>query len=372
MGYSDEEVVKSLLTILSDLVPITFGEGYELCNQHPLLINRRYSFMFRILIQTPAGELKPLRVKIHHDIWMRTLNQAIQSKHIKVVVQKEFQGMKYIEKVITESMIPNLIAIRPYFFIPELNAIVMEELPLEMMRKWIYKTGIILGKRKDWNIFENYLSFAGKWLRVFHGKSAIYKCAPLESINLKKEIDSLYKNLEKRINKPLLNLNMRSAQLIESLKKCDIPLSCLHHDYQLGNIFITAEGKLGALDPNWTMEGPIYSDLASFMIYPRVSKQSIITRGSIFRSSLVNRFEFAFLHGYFGNLEIQYPILFLFIVRAILKRWLEVEKLMKLKTTRNFPYVWFPVLWYIRSYFKNVIHQYLSRGFHYLDENKII
>lgn len=152
------------------------------------------------------------------------------------------------------------------------------------------------------------------------------------------------------------------THLYDCIKDVQIPLASLHNDYQPGNIFITQNGRLGVLDPNWIENGPIYEDLASMLIYPMTRKPQVLTLGLQFRPTLQKRYEHAVLHGYFHNAPVPYPILYFYCAADALEKWQDNEVLLSSGNSRLMRSASWLIRPWIRFYFRHLVRDYLEQG----------
>jgi len=362
MSASDTELSQKLTQAISQEVPSIFGDGCELALIPPQRLDRRYSFMFRFWFRKPGGDLIPLLVKIPHESWMETMQQAIESAHIRDVVMNEFERMTSIAVVISEADNPDLFAIRPGSVIPEFNALLMEEIPIRMLKSSLTRPKIMLGMNKDWQGFERQLKLAGGWLRIIHDRFSSKKAATLKSLKMDEKLETEVDILEGFLTKPLTKLRGHFLHLYDSLNAVDLPLSCLHNDFHLGNIFVTGDGRVGALDPNWVEDGSVYADLSTLMIDPIVRKEQVLFQGLSFRPSLRMRYEHAVLQGYYGVSQYPDPMLDFYCALAVLNKWRMDEERLIAGDSRLFHTGSLLITPLIRDYFQKLILGYLTRG----------
>jgi len=197
MNRSDKEITNALTKALSRMTREEPGKGYELSRSVPERMDRRYSFLFRFHAKKPDGSSESLLVKIPHEEWMRSMEEAIESRHLQEVVQEEFVGLSAIKETILKAGEENLYALSPITVLKEFNALVMEEKPIRMLKSYLNRAGIILGREKEWQDFEKKLALAGKWLKAIHSHFAGAEDLPLKKLNLEASIEAEFKAMEK-------------------------------------------------------------------------------------------------------------------------------------------------------------------------------
>ena len=361
MPESDTSIIDRLTGTLEALVPSVFGNGFKLSPTSPLRLDRRYSFVFRYWMVDSEGKLRPLFVKIPHPSEIKTMDEAIRFERVRTEIKHEFEIMQTIADVVSKAQRPGLSAIMPGACILEFNAIVMEEIRLTMMKNYLWKWGIVLGKSGDWAIFERLVNLAGEWLRVIHDEFQHGRFTTLEDLRMESLLSNEFQALEGLLGYELLDLRKLFYRIYDLNKSAQIPLSSLHHDFHLGNIFITQQGCVGALDPNWKESGSIFEDLASLLIDPLTRKYQVISLGLLFRSSLSYRFERAILSGYFGKQYVLPRLLYFYCAFASLVKWRANEELLKNIKSRPLILAGSIISRYTGFYFSRLVKTYLCR-----------
>ena len=362
MNFSDSELLEKLTEAISRLIPSVYGPDTRLEEDPPIPLHRRYSFMFRYWVKSLTRTRQPILVKIPHDSWMKSMQEAIESDHIRDVITSEFETMTTIANAIAASRNPRLDAIRPRAILPEYNALVMDEIPIQMLKESLSTLSITLGTRRSWQEFETQLQLSGEWLKTIHEISTSHKGMYLRDLGMLEKVEDHLNHLERPRDRSLGDLRRLFTRLYDCIKDFEVPFASLHNDYQPGNIFTTENGKLGVLDPNWIESGPIFEDLASMLIYPMTRKPQVLTLGLQFRSILQKRYEHAVLHGYFHDGPIPYSILYFYCAADALEKWQDNEVLLSSgnsRIVRNASWLLKP---WVRFYFKQLVRDYLQHG----------
>lgn len=359
MLNSDAELTARLSEAIARLVPEAFGEGAGLESLTPVRIDRRYSFMFRYWVKKPGESRHSVLVKIPHQDWIKSMKEAIASDRVRSEIKHEFEVMQSLHTIIQNSKHPMLFAINPVGgYLVDFNAIVMEEVPLQMLKEYLFRFAIWANSASAWMDFEIKLNLAGEWLRLIHNAFEQNMVTRLEGLNIQQvvwiEIDTLEKITGARLN----GIGASFQQLYELVKNMDLRVSSLHNDFHLGNIFVTPDGRVGALDPNWKDGGVIYEDLASLLIDPVTRKLQVFFQGLVFRRSHRERFERAVLRGYFGTTIPTYPLIYYYCALKTLEKWRINEE-----RFRASPRVVGRVgSLFIGFYFRRLVRSYLNQG----------
>ncbi len=359
---SDAEILNELTQAVSRVVPTALGQGVELAPLPPARTDRRYSFMFSYRLTGSAKQSRSLLVKIPREAWMKTLQEATGSQHIREAVCEEVERLTYIAEVISRAGRPGLVALRPCALLREFNALLLEEVPLRMLKTTLSRPAIMAGAGQSWRNFETHLARAGEWLQVVHGSSSVPGEAALKDLGIEAGLESELSNLEGVLAHSLPKIRENFRLLYDSLQEEVVPQTCLHNDYQLGNIFVAASGQVGALDPNWLEAGCAYKDLATLLVDPPTRRRQVLLQGATFRHSLQKRFERAVLQGYFGGSRSVPPLLDFYCALAVLIKWHADEDFLISSASEWYAAAAWIVRPWMRAYFQRLTRSYLLRG----------
>ena len=169
-----------------------------------------------------------------------------------------------------------------------------------------------------------YTRNAGTWLRMFHDR---VRMEPGEIVfrspHAVREQATAW--LERVCPRPtawcakLLNRLIDTTDVLE-----DPPTALLHGDYWPGNVIVANE-RLGVIDAIGWARGPIWLDIAYFLLHLRAVDRQVRMQGIGWPADLVSRAEEQFLHGYFGDQTFDRRALWLFKVLALLAKWARAE-----------------------------------------------
>ena len=359
MLNSDAELTRRLSEAIARLVPQAFGEGAALETMSPARIDRRYSFIFRYWVRKPDQSRRPILVKIPHQDWIKSMEEAIASDQVREEIKHEFATMQSIHTVVQNSKHPLLFAVNPVGgYLPDYNAIVMEEVDLKMLKGYLSRFSILMDHKSAWMDFENKLKLAGEWLRLIHDAFRQPRNKRIAELDVQETGLDGIDALEQISGNRLTNIRTCFMRLFQEIQDWVVPVSALHNDFHLGNILVTPDGRVGALDPNWKSAGAIYQDLTSLLIDPVTRKLQVLMQGLAFRSSQRVRFEQAVLRGYFGDTSPSYPLIYFYCALNVLAKWRKNEELL-----RSGPrVVTFIGSRFIRLYFRKLVMNYLALG----------
>lgn len=367
MVLSDLEWTHRITEAVSHAIPGLYGEGAGLASREPERIDRRYSFMFRYHVRLPNAGMRRVLVKIPRESWMRVINEAIKSENIQAWTKREFDTMTLIADIIEASNETGLFAIRPAAFLPEFGALLVEEHSLRMLKTSLARPSLVLGTQKALREFEERVELAGMWLRVVQRHSGVVQTKPLSALGVQNRLEEELSTLETISGRPLKVLLEQFQHLYRLLQGNAIPLAALHNDYHLGNVFVTDDGRVGVLDPNWVEEGAVYEDLSSLLIDPLTRKAQVLSLGILFRPFMYRRYEEAVRRGYFGDSNAPLPLIHFYCALDVLAKWRADEEVLIEEGPLARKFISRVVATIIRFYFQRLVVRYLQWGMASLD-----
>lgn len=113
-------------------------------------------------------------------------------------------------------------------------------------------------------------------------------------------------------------LNRRMVETAEDLEHPHSAL--LHGDFWPGNI-IVGNGRLAVIDPIAWAHGPVWLDLAYFILLLRTTDEQVRAQGLGWPAEVLTEAEREFLKGYFADVPFDHRALWLFKVFALLAKW---------------------------------------------------
>jgi Ser/Thr protein kinase RdoA (MazF antagonist) len=100
-----------------------------------------------------------------------------------------------------------------------------------------------------------------------------------------------------------------------------LPLGLMHRDFTPANVLVDSEGRVTTLDTQGRWRGPVYADLAQFLIALKVSWQQICTAGWYCDARTLAACEHDFFRGYFEETPVPTGAIRLFECLLILDWW---------------------------------------------------
>lgn len=390
MTGDDARFIAQLGAELAACLPRWLGKGAELdssdADRAPRVLKRKYSYLFQFPARSGNGARLRLCVKIPRRPGITSLRRAVEGPDLQREAAVEFAALQRIAAAVEAANHPGLCAISVIGFCPGFNAVVMQSLSLRPLKRWYADPRLALGLPGYWGSFEGWLVRAGEWLRVFHDANEVgpdpsdsrsgpgprsCRVERCSGAALARQAEAELDGLSAVIRPfDLTVLRDLFAQAAKSLDGVETPVAVLHMDFNLGNIFVTPEGKVGALDPNEPTRGPAYIDLARLITDPLTRKAQVLTSGRYFPPASAERFGAAVLSGYFrestrmgpprAGVELNRPdgrLLAFHCALAVVAKWRMDEEALGSRSPMTRRLVTGPV----RRYFGDLAAAYLSR-----------
>ena len=217
--------------------------------------------------------------------------------------------------------------IRVLDYLPESQAIVMEASSDPKLRDLVFKENRLrmqLGKSKLLPAFEN----VGTWLRIYHTmpKKAQVQVRHAHREDLVKSILKLTDFLAERLaDKSYFDrLALELTRLAQEILSETLPLGLGHGDYALRNILVNPSGRVTVLDTFAKWRPPIYEDIGYFLTGLKMTSEQVASYGLVFSQDQLQRYEEAFLRGYFKQEPVPYRAIRLYEMLALLDKWSSV------------------------------------------------
>lgn len=139
----------------------------------------------------------------------------------------------------------------------------------------------------------------------------------------------------------------------------DPTTSVLHGDFWPGNILIRSSGKIAIIDPVIATSGPVYIDLANFLVHLRMMQPQVYSHGFWNRGDVIAACENAFLRGYFGEQTIDWPSMNFFQALILLCKWASVVQVLKTQSPVRGALKQIQLQWR-EPYFRRLMHDFLN------------
>jgi len=212
-------------------------------------------------------------------------------------------------------------AVRPLDLLPELQAIVMEDVRLPTLRSLLSRERLTLGPARLDAAFVN----AGALLRRLHGFRG---GDPLPTLRgTRAEVLAAIGAFAEYLASHRLGARTLEAvtTAVESRAPLHMPSELLiglgHGDFAARNVFVGPGARVTVVDLSARRRVPVYEDLAYFVTGLRTAKAQLLTAGRALPAARLERYERALLGGYFGAEPVPRGALMIYEILALLDRW---------------------------------------------------
>lgn len=303
-------------------IPLWSGDE-PIISAQPEITTRPWSFMLRYPLQKGGAIL--LKVARHQEM---SLEQSIAETRLLERTEREFEMLSQIATVfqtLNGAASSEFCFVRPLAIFPLWNALAMEELDAKPLKNYLLQPQMALATGKDWQRFEALLAQSARWLRTYHQGMNNLKTVALAETEFAARIKYVFENLKGYFSAASLDALMSAIQKkYNSLAAHQIELAMIHGDFHCGNILVTSDGRVGALDADLT-QSPIYQDLAKLYADLETRGEQVLLRGNFLQAEKLKRAYRAIRTGYFAETVFDEEVFQLFILVAILEKWLMDE-----------------------------------------------
>jgi len=123
---------------------------------------------------------------------MKYISQAVSpEKWLIDRTMREFEVLEEVFDVVMKLKILALTAIRPLFYYPQWNAIVMEELPSRILEEMISDFSTRVGIGSKHQIFLEALYRTGQWLRMYHEALGDMRLEPFNANEMLEDVNNM-------------------------------------------------------------------------------------------------------------------------------------------------------------------------------------
>ena len=199
----------------------------------------------------------------------------------------EFAALRSIEQMVATSGDAGLAAVVPVAYVSAVNAIVMERLEAASLRS---RLGIGAP-----NQAEEWFGSLGRWLGHYHRTGAATDTAFAVVAELERWEGA------SRLHHGLRDEVAQARAAARRLEGRIVVTGAQHGDLTLGNVLITADGRVAVIDPNWTT-GRHEVDAARILTEALLGRSQLLTFGLRRGTAVVDRWERALVAGH-GRLD---------------------------------------------------------------------
>lgn len=296
------------------------GQPWELAAPAELMLYMPWSTLYLIQVRGAAK----LVVKIVHFPDQTTPEISWQSEELIIRGKREYNSLVTVYEHFNQQPDKNLCSLPVKFYLPELNAIVMDFVEGQALYQ-AYFSGLKLLNPAQQKRTAAMMERAGQWLHWLHQlplnepeqsristPAATFKIIQSESAILKSRgVDlTLFPQWEK--------VYKRLSEIQET------PYVWTHGDFHLRNLMVLPEERLMGLDTALESVDSPYYDIGKFTAGMKTRKQRILSLRLLPSDKVISRMTDAFLNGYFQGKAYDKPLFLLYEGRFFLEKWNEM------------------------------------------------
>jgi hypothetical protein len=239
--------------------------------------------------------------------------------------EREYESMVRVHEHFQQDPEAGLATVEGLAFIPEYNIVVMPFVVFESIYDTcMTTTKLISGKEIDQSL--DYVRRAGRWLRKMHGLpididnvSPERRLGPQDSV--KSILDDVLVLQELGVDPsrfPQWNDTITILQNIQTDKRV-----WTHDDYHMRNVFVLPNGDVMSLDTALNFADSPYADIGKILADMKTRRARVMRFGLLPSDRTVDRFQQAFLDGYFDGDAPDPMLLALYEGQFIMEKWAE-------------------------------------------------
>ena len=207
---------------------------------------------------------------------------------------------------------------------PEEQAMVMQWIEQPSLRELLYRShrfGFARQTRDLTPVFRN----MGSWLRKHHELPSLEHCETRSTTRDEylTAIERFVSYLSKHTTsaKDVIQIHDAIVSTAKTELPSTIPTGQVHGDYAPRNAFVGPRNQVTVFDTLGRFEAPIYEDIAKLLMTVKACGPQLISGGFLYNSNLLQRYEQAFLAGYFHDQPIPIRTVRLFEAQLLLEHW---------------------------------------------------
>ncbi|QEG41897.1 phosphotransferase [Roseimaritima ulvae] len=240
---------------------------------------------------------------------------------------KEYAALCRIQNHLDQHPDPRFGVVRVYDLLPQQQAMVMQWIDLPALRQKLYATHRFSSVSRAQRL-EPAFSHTGAWLRNHHQLPPLSHCQTRNTTR-----DDYLAAVERFVafladhagdREGILRMHERIVQWAQSEMPAEIPTGQVHGDFAPRNVFVDDQNCVSVFDTLGRFEAPIYEDIAKMLMTVNASGPQMLSAGMLYPRPRLERFQRAFLEGYFGDQAIPTSVIQLFLVQLLLEHWAAV------------------------------------------------
>ncbi len=236
----------------------------------------------------------------------------------------EYAALRHIESHLGKSASGQIDVVRVFDFLEDEQALVMQwinapDLRSQLANQHRFAWGT---RRRD---LTPALTHAGRWLRSYHGLPSLPHTTQRATgrDDLLAAADRFIGYLARHSGQPsgFARLQLRLEALARRCVPRELPAGLVHGDFAPRNVFVDANQRVTVIDTLARFRAPVYEDICHMIIALQTSGPRLVTGDLLYDESIINRYEQAFLQGYFHDSPIPWPALRAVQVTLMLESW---------------------------------------------------
>ncbi len=169
----------------------------------------------------------------------------------------------------------------------------------------------------------------GAWLRIYHHLPPLAHTRPRSDTRADyvSGVGMLTDYLSGYVANParLRALRDRLAAVAEVILPERLALVLGHGDFAPRNVLVDSRQRVTVFDTQSKWQVPLFEDISRFLHSVKVSGPQMSSYGLLYSSAVLQRYEAAFLRGYFATAEIPLAAIRLFECQHILSMWTSIN-----------------------------------------------
>ena len=231
----------------------------------------------------------------------------------------EGEALRAIDQLVMSTGDARFRAVRVHLCNPDGQLLIMDRAPGDELRKLLLR----LWRSKDSGLrgaFLHHVEAAGAWLRQVHDNLNLL---PSQTIletgsDIRDQAYEWMDLISPRESFWPSQFRNRIAHAANDLEPT--PIAVLHGDFWPGNVLID-EGRTCVIDAFACVRGPVWLDIAYFLLHLRAVNQQVHAQGLAWPEDLLAVAEEQFLRGYFNTGEVDRQTRWLYTALALLAKW---------------------------------------------------
>ena len=237
---------------------------------------------------------------------------------------QEYAALSAVYDSFTRLNDSRLLAVRPLDCFRDVPALISAKLQSDQLKR-LFLRQMWRGGARELAALQTAFSHAGAWLREMH------RMQPLEYTKTRDTSrDEFIENTRRLVEflrrvhgrcRFLRSAADRIAAMAQTGLPDQLPTGLLHGDYAPRNVLVDGEGRVAGCDTRACYYGPVYEDIACFLVLLERDSPLFIAAGFGPRSKRTTALREAFLQGYFGDDPVPHEAIRLFELQLTFERW---------------------------------------------------